>query len=305
MSRLLFAQGARGGIIEQIQAQLNAAGHSVGTADGRYGGNTAAAVTAFQTAGGLPATGSIDEDTWNGLMQTPIPGVRERALQLTSAFEGHGFTLALGNFDGAGITWGIIGFTLKSGSLRKVFNQVFQQNPDLIRQAFGALTDQWLQILAAPFSEQLVFANSISQAADKRILPAVWVTAFHTFGSMPEVQALQIQVADQQYFQPSLQTAGRYGLTTELGQALCFDIHVQNGGVSSAADQNIQASLAAQTPASEQDLRVIIANAVADDANPAYKENVRRRKLTLATGAGTVNGEAVLVRNWGLDDLPA
>jgi peptidoglycan hydrolase-like protein with peptidoglycan-binding domain len=303
MSRLLFSSGARGGIIEQIQQRLNAAGLSAGMADGRYGTNTITAVTAFQSAHGLTATGQIDVDTWSSLMQMDIPAVRDRALQLTAAFEGHGFTLALGNFDGAGLTWGIIGFTLRSGSLKNVFERVLAQNPDLVRQAFGANTDQWLGILTAPPSQQMAFADSISQDSDKRRLPADWLAAFRTFGSMPAVQAVQVQVADRSYFQPALQTAARYALTTELGLALCFDIHVQNGGVSAAADSQIRAKLAAQPGASQQDRREIIANAVADNANPTFRENVRRRKLTLATGAGMVNGEPVTVRNWGLDDL--
>ena len=66
---------------------------------------------AFQTAKSLPATGKVDDVTWQALMQRPIPGTDLRSLELTAAFEGHGYTLAQGNWDGAWLTWGVIGFT--------------------------------------------------------------------------------------------------------------------------------------------------------------------------------------------------
>ena len=53
---------------------------------------------------------------------------------------------------------------------------------------------------------------------------------------------------------------------------------------------------------------MIIANAVADKTrttDPRKREDVRARKLTLATGAGVVHGATYLLRNWGLADLPA
>jgi hypothetical protein len=42
---------------------------------------------------------------------------------------------------------------------------------------------------------------------------------------------------------------------------------------------------------------------VADKANPAFRDDVRDRKLTLATGSGRVHGGTFVLRNWGLDDL--
>ncbi|MEA2489934.1 MAG: hypothetical protein QOH21_1726, partial [Acidobacteriota bacterium] len=104
MARLLFSAGARGEFIRKIQQKLTTAGFDTKGQDGNYGANTTKAVTAFQKANGLEQNGSIDEATWAALTPDPIPPVRDRCLALTSAFEGHGYTLAQGNFDGAGIT---------------------------------------------------------------------------------------------------------------------------------------------------------------------------------------------------------
>jgi len=302
MSRVFFARGVRGEIVRRLQRQLGFAAKDV---DGVFGDATVAAVRTFQLGQKLGATGEVDADTWQALMKAPMPVVRDRALGLTGTFEGHDFTLAQGNFDGAGITWGIIGFNLKSGSLARVLLDIQASRPDLLRQAFGAKTDQLLQLLAKPVSQQIAFADTISLGSDKARLAEPWRSAFSAFGNLPEVQAAQLALADSAYFQPALKTASDLGLKTELGLALAFDIHVQNGGIKAAARTQIQEQLAKHPIGSERDLRVIIANAVADKSAAAFREDVRSRKLTLATGAGVVHKATFVVRNWGLDDLPA
>ena len=114
-----------------------------------------------------------------------------------------------------------------------------------------------------------------------------------------------LALVDSGYFQPALQTARNFNLKTELGQALAFDIHVQNGGIKPEARTQIQQQVAQHPVGNEQDLRVIIANAVADKASATFREDVRARKLTLATGTGTVHKATFVLRNWGLADLPA
>jgi len=53
----------------------------------------------------------------------------------------------------------------------------------------------------------------------------------------------------------------------------------------------------------ELELRVIIANAVAD-ASKSFNEDVRARKLTIATGIER-SGETFVLNNWGLDETLA
>jgi hypothetical protein len=120
---------------------------------------------------------------------------------------------------------------------------------------------------------------------------------------MPEVQAVQLAMADKDYFQPALVTAGQFALTTELGLALAFDIHVQDGGIKQSARDQIAEEREEHSINNERDLRIIIANAVADNASDAFREDVRSRKLTIATGAGSVHGLTFLLRNWGLDEF--
>jgi peptidoglycan hydrolase-like protein with peptidoglycan-binding domain len=304
MARVLFAQGVHGEIIRTIQRRLTARGFDPKGIDGGYGKNTRKAVRAFQQQNGLQPTGEVSVPTWRKLTNTPIPPVRDRALQLTAAFEGHDFTLAQGNFDGAGITWGIIGFTLKHGELGKIVLRIQDRHPALVEQAFGANRDQLLAILRGPRTRQIAFANAISLGANKVRLAEPWRSAFHRFGELPAVQALQLELADRSYFRPAKQTARGLHLKSELGLALAFDIHVQNGGVSTAARKQIKRQLAQHPIDREQERRVIIANAVAKQSLPRFREDVRSRKLAIATGAGTVHGELFVLRNWGLGDAP-
>lgn len=304
MAKVLLAKGVRGELVRKVQRRLTDLGFDTKGADGDYGGNTQKAVTAFQQTKGLERTGEVDETTWQQLMGIPIPTVRDRSLQLTAAFEGHGFGLAQGNFDGAGITWGIIGFTLQHGEVSKIILTINHQTPDLVKQAFGAKTDELIQMMQAPKAKQLAWADSISLGANKVRLAEPWRSAFQKFGELEEVQALQIQLADGDYFQPALQTAKEHGLKTELGIALAFDIHVQNGGIKPSAREEIKKDLAEHPVTSEQELRVIIANAVADKARPEFRDDVRARKLTIATGSGKVHGALFVLRNWGLDESP-
>ncbi len=140
MARLLFARGARGELIRVIQQKLAAIGHHDDAIDGIYGNDTTASVKSFQQARNLPVTGDVDVDTWTALTGQPVPPVENRCLDLTATFEGHGFTLAQGNFDGAGITWGIIGFTLQHGELTTILKSAFAQEPDTVRACSAAVT---------------------------------------------------------------------------------------------------------------------------------------------------------------------
>lgn len=294
--RTIQGSGATGGIVMKLQSALNSAGFSIGTADGQYGGRTTGAVSAFQTARGLAASGAVDDDTWPLLMTTPIPPVAERCLQLTSCIEGHGFTLAMGNFDGALLTWGIIGFTMAAGNVQKIVLGVNASNPGSVTSAFGANAPALLAIMQDTRANQLAWANSITVQGGGLAQP--WKDQFAAFGLDPVVQSAQIDLVNAGYTAPAIRTAQRYGLTSELGLALCFDIHVQNGGINSTAAASIAA--AKTSDMSEAEVLALIAKSVAAAANPKWAADVLQRKMAIATGAGTVHGRNLVLENWGL-----
>jgi len=305
MAKVLLASGAQGELVRKAQGRLRDEGFDPQGVDGAYGSQTADAVQGLQRAHGMSPTGAIDANTWRALMGTPPPGVRELALQVTAAFEGHGFGLAQGNWDGAGITWGIIGFTLKHGELARIVLRVHDENPALLQEAFGAGTEELLDVLGAPVVTQLAWADRISVGQRKAELAEPWGSAFLRFGRFDEVQAVQLEFADRDYFQPASTTARHLGLRTELGLALAFDIHVQNGGVGKRPRREIEERRRERPLTREQELRVIVSHAVAANARPEYREDVLSRKLTLAMGSGNVHGSFFSLRDWGLDESQA
>jgi len=238
MARLYF-QRARGGyravrgeVVRQVQVELKAAGSNPGEIDGIYGGDTESALMDFQLRHGLEADGKITDEVWTRLMGAAPPAILDRCLQLTGDFEGHGFQKVAGNFDGAGLTWGIIGFTLLHGEIGRIMEEIRQNFPDLINEAFGDLAHELFEVLGKSRDEQIDWANGISIGSGKYRVERPWEKAFKTLGSFPDVQAVQLQRV-RRYWDIALRDAERFGLTTERGIALCFDIAVQNGGIES------------------------------------------------------------------------
>jgi len=62
------APGSRGEAVVELQVRLLAAGHDPGPIDGRFGNKTLSAAKSFQIANGLPASGVIDQVTWEALV---------------------------------------------------------------------------------------------------------------------------------------------------------------------------------------------------------------------------------------------
>lgn len=309
MSDRVYFERATGGkrlvcgiVIENIQKQLTAAGCDTKGLDGVFGRDTENAINQFQAAKGLAKTGSVTQATWAALFPGVPCAMLERALQLTADFEGHGFGKAVGNFDKAGLTWGIIGFTLSNGEVQRLLLAIDAKNPGLLDAAFGGKAPELRAMLAADRARQMQWAEDISLGTSRyKILPE-WADGFLALGDMPQARAEQmLRVGD--YWKRAERDFADLGLATERGLALCFDIAVQNGGVSKAEKDDIAWELSRRPGLAERDRLAVIGNVVADNGSPTWREVVRGRKLAIATGTGTVNGAGYDLRCWGLEDV--
>src|SRR5581483_10167856 len=275
--RILFGPGAIGETIKDVQQALASAGFDPHGCDGQYESATAECVREYQQSISLPA-GTFDENTWQLLMKSPIPTVSERCLQLTAAFEGHGFGHAVGNFDGALLTWGIVGFTLASGGIQSIVQAVNHSKPELVQKVFGENCCELLEVMGASRDTQTRWADRHTE--DNGSLVEPWHSLFATFGSVPEVRCEQLRLVQCKYMQPAIKTAKKLRFSSELGLALCFDIHVQNGGVKKSQLDRINET--SDSPRIESEVRAQLANIVADTALPRWRNDVRSRKLTIA-----------------------
>lgn len=298
-----FGRGAFGDLIALLQSGLARLGHYTRKIDGDFGGGTQAAVRSLQMELRHPLTGRADSLVWQAATGLPWPDLFQRCLQLTARFEGHGYTLIAGNFDGAGLTWGIVGFTLRHGEVQVIVNEVEARARELLVAAFG---EERAVEIAKRFQEHKLsalmrWADSISSGVRKQLVVEPWRSGFASLGAQPLVQELQRRRAREQYFEPALATAARLDLEAERGIALCFDIHVQNGGVKSAdAAAYGRAVSNARRPMSPQVRRELLARLAADSARKKYRDDVFARKNTLATGKGIVHGQLFDLNDWGL-----
>src|SRR5262249_6290127 len=180
-------------------------------ADSVYGNDTSNAVKQFQTKQSIALTGAVGETTWQALMRRPVPAVSDRSLQLTAAFEGHGFELAVGNFDGALLTWGIIGFTMSAGEVQNIVLAVHDAHPELVENTFGDNSAELLHLLSADreFQEKWADEHTLEHGA----LAEPWKSMFAAFGSLPEVQAEQLKHVREDYLVPAIRTAMKLGFT--------------------------------------------------------------------------------------------
>ena len=280
----------RGQIIRNIQSKLQ-----MPQIDGVFASDTDKAVRQWQSANRMTANGTVDDKTWSALMQSPPPSLMELALQLTAAFEGNGFGLANGNFDGQGLTWGIIGFTWSNKEVQQILAEAHKTYPVAFSEAFGALEPKILEVLQRDHNGQMQWAYSVSVGRGERILPD-WSAAFSALGAVPGVQAIQLGRVQSHYWSRAAADAAALNIQSEPGQALCFDIAVQNGGL----DADELAAIRNEEAKSESALLKVIAEVVADHARPKYRQDVLDRKMTFATAKGSVHGDKYDISGWGI-----
>ena len=299
-----FGRGAKGDLVTLLQRGLAARGHYTGRIDADFGGATQRAVKALQELAGRAATGAAAAADWTDATGLPWPELFERCLQLTARFEGHGYGTVVGNFDGAGLTWGIIGFTLKHGGLGTVVLEAEARAPGVLAEAFGdeAADELVAHLRDDPPARRLDWADAVSLPPRKVRVAEPWRGGFARLGAEPLVQEIQRREARRRYFAPALETACRLGLEGERGVALCFDVQVQNGGVKAKTAKAYETG-AVTLPAgsTERDRRQILARLVAASSRPEYRGDVFARKQTIASGEGTVHGERFDLDAWALD----
>lgn len=300
-----YKLGSKGEEVRKIQEKLKTLGIYRGPLDGDFGGGTDSAVRLFQQREGLEADGVVGPATWGKLMagEAPRPSVGYqtldyRCLALTGSFEtGKGipdcFAGVSGDFDGQGISFGVLQWNFGQGSLQPLLKKMFTECPERSRATFHEQYDVLVSKLADGKANLMAFARSI-QHPTKHFLYEPWRGMFKSLGRTEEFQRIEVGAANALYWS-ARQLCADYGLWSERATALMFDIKVQNGSIKAAVKEQILSDFG-KLPAGlgEDDLEVarmrIVANRRADAANSRWREDVRCRKLCLANGTGSVHG---------------
>ncbi|HZR47395.1 MAG TPA: peptidoglycan-binding domain-containing protein [Candidatus Manganitrophaceae bacterium] len=310
----LYRRGSSGPEVRQIQERLKELEFYLGPIDGDFGGGTESAVKAFQKANRLTVDGEVGPESWKRLFpketipppeifQKPLP---YRCLALTGTFETNApppdcFAGLSGDFDGQGLSFGVLQWNLGQETLQPLLAEMNRRHPQrlqgLLHEEYPLLT----AFLKAGREEQLTWARSIQDPIRHTIFEP-WRGLLKTLGRMPEFQEIEVAAAGQLY-QSAKKLAKQYGLWSARAAALMFDILVQNGGISPLVRAQIMRDFEKIDPGplkeegvllDEETVEVarmtIIANRRAEAADPRWIEDVRARKLCIARGRGKVHG---------------
>ncbi len=317
----IYQLGSKGPEVARIQRRLQELGNYLGPIDGIFGGGTEAAIRAFQQGAHLGVDGRVGPQTWAALFpgtSIAAPAIASQPLQfrcvaLTGAFETNQpppdcFAGLSGDFDGQGISFGVLQWNLGQGSLQPLLREMNSSDTELVQQIFDDQYAELQAMLQASREEQLAWARSIQNA--RHVVDEPWQGKFKTLGRQKAFQDIQVESASKLY-ESALGLCTAYGLTSARAAALMFDIKVQNGSISDLVRAQIEQDfkqLDATLPPDQTEVARmrIIANRRADAANPAWVEDVRARKLTIANGQGTVHGSIYdLQEQYGIDLSPA
>jgi hypothetical protein len=262
----------------------------------------------------------LAEEEWETvpIKITNFTPAEEKALRITTTFEtgrAFGFGGLTGNFDGMGLSFGLLQWNFGSGSLQPLLTEFSQKYPQQFVLVFGTDAARLQQVLGQSQEAQLAFARSINNAKNRVMEP--WVTYFRKLEANPAFQQIQLK-----HVRPRLKKAADYAqqfqLRSERSFALMFDIVTQSGSAWLTCNRkSCQARLplieqrraAAQQQLgrllTERELLAIIANVVADTSSSKWREDVRKRKMVIVTGVGIVHGHTFnLQRDFGLTDQP-
>ncbi|HXF53594.1 MAG TPA: peptidoglycan-binding domain-containing protein [Hyphomicrobiaceae bacterium] len=293
-----------GMLVKILQAALKKAGHYTSEIDGSYGAATESAVKRAQAGRGAVADGVCRNSDWEAITGLPAPSLFDRCLTLTAAFEGTGFEKAVGNFDGAYLTWGIIGYTLKH-DLPQFLDAVEREYPGTLARAFGAKESELRQVLKASASDRERWGNSVSVGANRYDVHPEWKAAFARLGAIPEVQSLQVKDARERYWNICLRDCRRWRAADAIDVALFFDTAVQNGGAGRPSIAEPLDQLLRDEPSlSGLARRRRWAQIISEGSNPPARQDVLIRRSTIATGDGKVHGDNFRVADWGLEPSP-
>ncbi len=261
-----------------------------------------------------------------------LSDIKALAREITSQFEGGQLA---GDFDGQGISLGYLQWNIGQGTLQPLLKEMAQGSNTtadfqkifsgtiVYENSQGKKTETTMaaalkDVLARSRQEQLAFAKSINNKNNQIAEP--WKSAFLKLTQNKSF----IQIEDR-YAKPYMDQAEKitknsvFGVNSDKGYALAFDIAVQNGSVKPSAKALIEGALKGESnkltnPLSKEltaNQRAVVtdlnnrlknvedintkklyytAAAVAISSNDKYVKDVWSRKSTIVAGQGKVHG---------------
>lgn len=243
----------------------------------------------------LPNSGLVHKSTSRYMTSKSLA---YRCLALTGSFEtGKSipdcFSGLSGDFDGQGISFGVLQWNFGQKSLQPLLRDMRDRHPDVMKSVFQDQYDMLVKVLSLSQSEIMQFARQLQHSV-KHFVFEPWRGMFVALGRTTEFQDIEAKYAHET-FAKSIRLCREYELWSERAAALMFDIMVQNGGIASVIRRTILAefeTIGRSLPPDVLEVAKmrIVANRRADAAKAKWAEDVRARKLCCANGSGVVHG---------------
>jgi len=278
---LAYRMGGVGLCVAELQHALGVA------ADGIFGPQTREAVERVERSIGREPSGDADAAVFSAC-GLEWPDEFRRCLTLTSAFEGTGFgDCNPTDIDGAGVTFGVIGFTTEHGEVQALVTEFLRHAPEALEYAPRSFRRRLEQLLLRD-SDRHVWERVMLDPM-RRVRPEVRAS-FAAWGNHPQMRELQVRFARERCWHPAAACAKKLGVDTPAGRGLLFDVWVQNGGWRAAHETHFARLMRDRDapPASKSRLEVI-AIAVAAESRAPWRADVLGRKLVFARGWGIVH----------------
>lgn len=228
----------------------------------------------------------------------------QRILNMTGYFENsvyipQSFSGISNNFDGQGISVGVLQQNIGRGSLQPMLKKLDTEHPEVLKSVFGKDYSSLHRMLKMPHDSQLEWAKQIQTPGKDGVNPwPRWKKEFKALGQTSEYQQIQIGAAEAVY-QKSLKLCKQFGLRSERGVAFMFDVVTQNGGIEKKGlhiGQDIQRDIDVLKKTgkdSEEARMAAIARRRTAACNPRWRADALNRKMTIATGNGVVHGSTI------------
>ena len=253
-------------------------------------------------AGSIPAGAAfileyLENSPDSLIMKEQKLSIFDLCLKITSAFEGADFGTITGNFDGMGMSAGILQFNIGTGSLQTyILNHI---NPVSLKMPLSIEP-----LIRLPKEQALGWHKDNCLDANGRLKPE-WRRAWQELMTRPDVIDLQ-KKACMRYFQRAREIAGALGFPRENPRAMAwaYDVAVQSWSlgidpptVNREQAQNVISLYGpenfmiwqAQRLTDDQVRLVIASHLRALKCNPRWRNDFFIRKCTIAVGVGIVH----------------
>jgi len=216
------------------------------------------------------------------------------ALQVTGKFEGSTYSTITGNFDGQGLSAGILQWNLGQGSLQAMLLK-YQQDYGIARGAFPEPVEPLCDV-----TPKEAIALSLKMQDGTKLKPE-WEKAWKAFLSTDGMVKIQQDFCRERW-NKALELCARWNLKSIRAKCWFFDLVVQNGSLKGVELEPTPArSLSLADPDnaklwSTMDLnteQLMLLKASSDRAllsTEAYRRDVFQRKAIIATDKGWLHG---------------